>query len=698
MLDALRLTRLIATAAGLLLMGSYAVIAPAQDGNVSVFVRLKDGFLAVDEAKTKPQLSAFPKPEAVLRTQLIADVNRVFRSLGRLCTQAFDLSPGADCPAEAAPVAQLTTNTWDEAKSQWEAWQSADRDKRKSLASVFNLGSAAIVLLEEQLPLQSGLSFDSSDVAALDFGSGMLTFQLTPPVTGQEPVTVADAGEGVRLASEAQIQAALKRLAGGFWRKPEIELSIASVYPENRVVQRLGAADTLVGFRVKASTSVEEHVVQVQEGIRLTDIQMAPSIGDILALRAYYYLIPHKDLLALANLRAVTYPSGSRPLITPDMVERLAAFKSLGLTFGLIPDPSATLQSMRILKTDDPPPQGSAVAESSSALPGWVRLEFGLQYRPGQGVRFVARPSLINMGGAPQTAQFEVGGANAGALGGLQYSRDFLFFGDLRRRLSVAVNGDSNMDTKRILSGMLTNERRWSATARADLEWIPDRDGRLASFYAEAERTTVVLERPDVPNTSVLLAVLNGGGSWKWSRTGLGLGRQVSLDPRIRLGIPITKNYAGFQLFSATAAFRQELPKLWEARITLRAAGSSSGTPQVEQPVLGGADSVRGFRTDTAIGRRAWSVQNEIWAPLGIPRTTNAALEMLRSMRVAGFFDAGGIHHVSEGEPGLLYGVGGGLRIKVARTVFLKLDYGRGFGVQPGTRKGRFYLGADAAF
>src|SRR5262249_8732855 len=105
-------------------------------------------------------------------------------------------------------------------------------------------------------------------------------------------------------------------------------------------------------------------------------------------------------------------------------------------------------------------------------LPGWIRVEGGGRYEPGQGVAATGGVSFQLAGGHPQLFSLRAGGTAAGALGNFSYHRDFLFFDTLRHRLGVNVNGSSETDNHRVLAGLTTDERRWSAVARADLELI----------------------------------------------------------------------------------------------------------------------------------------------------------------------------------------------------------------------------------
>ena len=119
-------------------------------------------------------------------------------------------------------------------------------------------------------------------------------------------------------------------------------------------------------------------------------------------------------------------------------------------------------------------------------------------------------------------------------------------------------------------------------------------------------------------------------------------------------------------------------------------------TPVVELPSFGGVDTVRGFRTDDALGTRMWSLRNELWIPLPIRPGSAGVLEYLRQhFQVAGLVDTGGIYRTVSGNSGERAGVGAGLRVNVARRLWLKLVYAYGLGETQQRPRNRFYFSVD---
>jgi hypothetical protein len=404
-----------------------------------------------------------------------------------------------------------------------------------------------------------------------------------------------------------------------------------------------------------------------------------------------YLVLPVDQFLALGSARRKMYAPGERPLLGPELTAQQAQLKAIGLVMGLVEDPS--LGGARMMRIE----RDSSTDNVEPALPAWVRVEGGARYRPEQGVHALSRVIFQNVGSQPQTLEVSAGGTNAGGLGDANYSRDFLFFTRLHRRMSLAVQGASESEYQRLLAGVDTNERRWSATAHADLEWIPDRTGTSLAFWLEGERTAIVLSGAGARDSTVNIAALNGGARFSRRTRTLGLQRAISLESRLHAGVPFGE-LPSFFVASASVNFAHELGLGIEAHIIAGAATASVGTPFVEQPVLGGAETIRGYRKDEAIGRRAWHIQNEVWLPLPIVSRSGPLDWLRRNLKAAPFLDAGALYRATQGAPGTRFGAGGGLRIQATKGLYLKADYGYGLGVVPRERQGRAYLGADLGF
>ena len=116
----------------------------------------------------------------------------------------------------------------------------------------------------------------------------------------------------------------------------------------------------------------------------------------------------------------------------------------------------------------------------------------------------------------------------------------------------------------------------------------------------------------------------------------------------------------------------------WDQRLHI--GWASSETPPFELPSLGGAESLRGFRSDTVLGEELWSSQSELWTPITPSRVENRSrlLKLMSQLRLAIFVDVGDVDQASLGDDGLRAGAGLGLRYR-RPPLTLALDWGYGF-------------------
>jgi hemolysin activation/secretion protein len=111
---------------------------------------------------------------------------------------------------------------------------------------------------------------------------------------------------------------------------------------------------------------------------------------------------------------------------------------------------------------------------------------------------------------------------------------------------------------------------------------------------------------------------------------------------------------------------------------TLTTRGTFQWTPNTllpsEEMGLGGESSVRGYDPYVVLGDRGWNVQTELRTPAITFGASDAAVQPFV------FFDAGHvwnrIDQPAENDPGLLAGVGAGVRLKWSRFVDFRCTYG----------------------
>ena len=320
---------------------------------------------------------------------------------------------------------------------------------------------------------------------------------------------------------------------------------------------------------------------------------------------------------------------------------------------------------------------------------------FGFEYKPGQGVRYFSiyqRSKLF--GDSDQSSLSVKAGGQGEGLGAINFFSDFVLFNLLHRRASVQLTTSSDFESSRVFNGEKTDERRTGGLARVEMELFRDLSGSLLRFYLEGRHMTVDLNRQDKTVAKQNLNTLDLGGLFTFSNTEATRPRRLRLEPRVRFGLGLSSSEQNFATFLLTGNYHTQLPRLFEADFNAHLEAASSKTPIFELPSFGTEETVRGFRKDDALGRRLWSLQNELWAP--VPKTSQAVEGVGRflrqKVRLAGFLDVGGIYQTTDSKSGIRLGPGLGVRI-IYFPVIIKGDWAYGIGdAVTGRGHGRFYL------
>jgi hypothetical protein len=349
--------------------------------------------------------------------------------------------------------------------------------------------------------------------------------------------------------------------------------------------------------------------------------------------------------------------------------------------------------------------------------------EYGFQvaYRPGQSVRgsVLAQGANFQFGSAKGFLSGEVGGDGAHAFGSGSVNLDYLWFAKLRRRLSLQATGSSDATAQRLLGGVMADERRTGGNAYAELDVFRNIGGFLFRLTAEPRHEMVALSPKSGAQPTFHLTTIEVGALVSYGPLTALHPTALQVSPRVKFGLGLAATEPTYRVFTADGVLHQRVSNA--GLISLDFAGrfqqASSATPIFELPSLGGGDSLRGFRTDDALGRTLWSVQTEIWIP--VPGSLHARPDqpvwsfLRQQIRLAADFDAGGVENTDLGSTtgesllaaqasaaGWRYGPGVGVRF-IKGSLALKLDWGYGFGQGAlGLGHGRFYVGVSriAAF
>lgn len=322
----------------------------------------------------------------------------------------------------------------------------------------------------------------------------------------------------------------------------------------------------------------------------------------------------------------------------------------------------------------------------------------GIEYKPGQGLKFFGLGQMSRfplVPGAVNNLSVKAGGhGDDGALGNANYFADYVFFNSLHRRMSVQFTVSSDLEADRSLMAPNTDERRRTGLARLEFELFRDRGGSLLRFYTEGRNETVELKPNLQPSVKANLTTLEFGAFYFFESIEAERPRRIRFEPKFKFGLGLAVGEPRYNKLLATGNFHQMLPARYEFDVTGRLEVASQASPRFELPALGGSDNLRGFRADDGLGRKLWTLQNEIWIPLRVGNDLSTGLKaMLREkVKAAAFVDVGGLYDAVNVSSGMRAGTGLGLRF-IYNPIIFKFDYGYGFGEKAtGGGRGKFHF------
>jgi hypothetical protein len=278
------------------------------------------------------------------------------------------------------------------------------------------------------------------------------------------------------------------------------------------------------------------------------------------------------------------------------------------------------------------------------------------------------------------------GGQQSDGFGSIEYQRDYVAFPTLGRRLALSVTSGTDVTTNRVLAGVPTDERRTGGGAHLELELLHDWSGSRLLVSADGHYDTVRLMPKGGAAQTTDLATTDVGLSFERN---LPLRRHpgtLRVLPSLRVGWLTGATYTRL---NALGVYHLSIAGPIETDLRLHGVFASDDTPLFELPALGGDESTRGFRADEMFGHRLWSAQSELWLPVA-PISSDPTLfaNLVRNLRIAAFYDLGGLDPAVGAPSGLRQGAGIGLRLRYQGVVFA-VDVAHGFGAEaldPGNR------------
>ena len=382
---------------------------------------------------------------------------------------------------------------------------------------------------------------------------------------------------------------------------------------------------------------------------------------------------PYLDHRELAKLQAELLKLHYRTLLFDEMPPLNGGFSDTRwVKLVLLPIASATTDT-----TSSAVDSGKNISKANAQFENTeyknhLKLTAGLA--SGQPVLTVLEYSRDNI--ATNDSASVKAGFRGDLLFGANYTRDFVGFESIDRRLSISVSGDSDFQANRLVDNVRTDERRSGGRISAQLELLRNENANWLRIDAALEHQEIQLQELSLAERRTGVSRASIGLSYSWS-------------PELRLGAPVleitpsidfmrsTHNQSFAAKPSISLGYHRGLPSFFEVSSRANVTFASAGTPATELPRFGGEDSVRGFRYEAASGRFTWTVRSELWIPLRFVRHWGETVDVLlrRDLKVAVFIDIGGVEKSLQPVSIFEAAAGVGLRYRVQDQAALQLDW-----------------------
>ena len=521
---------------------------------------------------------------------------------------------------------------WPDYISAYEAW-SAEDPARLDLGTLFSSGFLFADLLQQTA--DSGLILNDDEI---DPASGSISFSILPPFDARSvEIDLQAMLESRRLTRMPQLRKRLARLNGSLWSSADIRQAIAPLYAN-------------LGLTPQIVVLPRAQAIQIVEGPRIASIVLpADQVPARDVDRLLWVLLDTGHFRKATGKRIVDfdrdlgYAPGDEPYVIQYQIQAMQLLISpLGYTLTIQPSAHSGAGQYVDLRVQA---SSSAAAKSKSR-----HIAGGFAYNPGQGFSALGNLQV-------ESLTLSAGGPS-GTLGSGSYSAGYLGW-------SASVNAGVTVERNRFLDGVPVNQQ--STMESATLGWEPWRalDGNTIMLQVIPGHAVVFNEALNTIEPGVQFVHNNLASEYPW---------RISFNTRILIDLHFAN--------SITTANTHRSFDHWEYDLTGRFEHAFGGTPIFELPSFGGADTVRGFRADDAIGRRLWADQNELWH----------ALPRWPILKIATFADLGGAYQTIGSSAGLRTGLGTGLRLDL-RVAVLRFDWAYGFGkAATGGSRGKFYF------
>jgi hypothetical protein len=582
------------------------------------------------------------------------------------------------------------------------------------LQGLLGLSAISAITFQDQVyDLAAGLA---RFAIANPFESASVTLTFSPPL-----------GAAAAKRRIAGLRSELRVFDGNLWRPDAYKEALLSYYTRRDL-----SAQVL-------PDRASNNSITIQEGKRIADLDLAEVAAADTEKVAWAVLntrdftrwrkLPHPGRWDTIRFdKDLGYEPAALPYLVQSQLEiQQLALSQIGYSFLKPRDLSATAVELVVGKVPDaaapqaarpridphagikgPQPTvaeqtpGAGLAQDPETVSSKVTryVAPGLEYRPGQAVRAFLTGELQNLPKPWPTTITFTGGFPFGTLASVNASTDYVGMQTIHMPLTLSVRASADRTLHRYLNGVKQDELRTGPAARAELGVFRDRRGSLLQLYGEMQHSTVGLSGPgDKTLGKSNLNVVEAGGLYWYHAADAELPTWILARPVVRAGTGMAHTEPAYAVARLDAEMWQAYRHGFGSYFAAHGSMASAATPIFEAPSLGGADTVRGFRPDDAIGLRQWAVQSEVRIPLpvaqdGAGQSAGLSLgSMLRQIKLAPLFDAGGAYRTMSSAEGVRAGAGLGARLKLS---FLEFGVDWAYAVvgtaATGGSRGKFYF------
>lgn len=546
-----------------------------------------------------------------------------------------------DAIATIAPLAPglLITASWPDYINAYESWAAQDAT-RLDLGTLFSSDFLFANVLKNTP--DSGLVLNDE---LIDPVSGTISFSILPLFDSRNvPIQLPGVSGGGRAARQAQLRKRLGYLNNRLWCSACIRKALAPMYanlgltPQMLILPKTDTIQIVEGPRINSIILPAGKVSESEMDRLLWELLDTPYFDRAMRSKRKWLVARTIDFD-----RDLGYLPGAEPYEVAYEIQELQALISpLGYTVTAQPSARTGASQYVDLRIE---------ASSGSEKKLTREIAAGFTYKPGQGVSAVGNLQI-------QALTISAGGPS-GVLGSGKYSAQNLGY-------SAIVNAFTSVERNRVLDHVHVDQ--YSTGVLATLQWQPFRalDGNSLMLGVTPEHAVVLHRTLNTVEPAADFVHSNLASDHPW---------------RVRISSSVVID-GGFANASVTANTHRAFDR-WEYDLSGHFENAFGDVPIFELPSFGGEDTVRGFRSDDAIGRRLWSDQNELWRPIS-PRWP--------MLKIAAFADIGGAYQTTGSAPGLRAGSGGGLRLDF-RVAVVRFDWAYGFGeAATGGSRGKLYF------